>query len=126
MTVGCHKGGAQSGREGHGKTVSQRNPSSLCFKYSRSLPKRRVQIGLNTDSRGENGADGGFGSCGSARPVEIIIDFTNIHGMREAIVTFIQDDLPDDLSASFASQQRDDSAGIENVCQRRSPRLSPL
>jgi hypothetical protein len=39
----------------------------------------------------------------------------NIRGVREAIVTFVQNDLPNDLSASFASQQRDDSAGIENV-----------
>ena len=53
--------------------------------------------------------------------MEIIIDFADIYGMREAIVTFVPYNPPDNLSTGFASQQRDNGAGIENVGQRVSP-----
>ena len=125
VPVGRNEGSSQSACQCHREAIGQRNPSSLCFEYACGLPERRVQIVLNADSRCENGANGGFGGCGSAGPVEIVIDFASICGVREAIVTLVQDDLPGDLSASLPSQQGDDGAGIENLCQRGSPRLSP-
>ncbi len=121
VTVGCHQAGAESARQGHGETVSQRNPSSLCLEHACSLPKRGVEVLPHADPSGRNGADRGFGNCLSARPVEIVIDLTGIGRVRETIVAFVQSNLPDDFSAGFASQQRDDSAGIENVRQRRPP-----
>ena len=121
VTVGRQRRGAQSFSEGDRETVRQRNPFSLRLECSRSLPERRVEIGPDADSRGEHGGNASFGCSGSARPVEVIEDLAGVCGMHETVVGFVPDDLPDSLSAGFAPQRRDDSAGVKNVCQRSSP-----
>ena len=121
VPVDRNEGTSQSACQRHREAIGRRNPSSLCFEYACGLPERRVQIVLNADSRCENGANGGFGGCGSAGPVEIVIDFANVYGVCATIVQFVENDLPNDFSADFATEERDHGAGIENVNQRKSP-----